>query len=173
MPYANYCCVSGTGFGSNTNTSNPFGANRPTFGNNTASSGSMFSNTAATAGSSSAFSGFSGTNSNNNSGGLFGGANKSTFGSGNTSGGSLFGGAPGGNAFGTLNSQPNAGFGAGPISSALGPNIAESQGTGSTPFQAHTEKEAGNNITNHFQSISCMQPYKNFSFEVSRNDTLI
>ena len=171
--FTNYHFLTGTGFGTNSNTSNPFGSNRPAFGNNTASSGSMFGNTTATAGSSSGFSGFGATNTNNSSGGLFGGASKPAFGSANTSGGSIFGGGSGGNAFGSSNNQPTTGFGGAPISSALGGNLAECQGTGSTPFQAYTEKESGNNTTNHFQSISFMQPYKNYSFEVSKKEQYI
>ncbi len=54
------------------------------------------------------------------------------------------------------------------MSSALSQNNAECQGTGGTPFSATTEKEnTTGNMTNHFQSISVMQPYKNFSFEAS------
>lgn len=128
----------------------------------------MFGNTAATAGSSSGFNNFGATSTNNSSGGMFSGVNKPAFGSGNTSGGGMFGGAAGGSAFGSSNNQPITSFGPAPISSALGGTLAECQGTGSTPFQAYTEKESGNNTTNHFQSISFMQPYKNYSFEVSK-----
>jgi nuclear pore complex protein Nup98-Nup96 len=125
----------------------------------------MFGTTTATAGGSGGFGGFGGTNTTNNTGGLFGGTNKPAFGGGGTTGGSIFGGGSGSSVFGSTANQPTSAFGA-PISSALGATTAECQGTGSTPFQAHTEKESGSTVTNHFQSISFMQPYKNFSFEV-------
>lgn len=125
----------------------------------------MFGATTATAGGSGGLGGFGSTNTSNNSGGLFGGNNKSSFGGGGATGGSMFGGGSSGSVFGSTANQPTSAFGA-PPSSALGPNTAESQGTGSTPFQAHTEKESGSTTTNHFQSISFMQPYRNFSFEV-------
>lgn len=158
--------AAGSGFGANNTTTTPFGGNRPGFGTNTTTTGAMFGSNTATAGASTGFGGFGATNNNSNaSGSLFGGANKPAFGTGNASGGSLFGGGSGGNAFGTSNNQPTSVFGA-PLSSALGANTAESQGTGSTPFQHYTEKESGTNVANHFQSISFMQPYKNYSFEV-------
>ena len=125
----------------------------------------MFGSTTATAGGSGALGGFGGNNTSNNSGGLFGGNNKPAFGTGGTTGGSIFGGGSTGSVFGSTSNQPTSAFGA-PISSALGLNTVESQGTGSTPFQTHTEKESGSNLMNHFHSISFMQPYKNYSFEV-------
>ena len=154
--------VSG-GFGANNST--PFGQNRPAFGASTTSSGTgLFGGGTATAGTTTGFGGFGSTaNNNNTSGGsLFGSTQKPAFGGGNTGGG-LFGSAS--PAFGSTNQQTSA-FGT-PISSALGTNNAECQGTGSTPFQAYTEKEGTGNTNNHFQSISFMAPYKNFSFEVS------
>lgn len=127
----------------------------------------MFGGTTATAGASTGFGGF-GSTSNNTSGGLFGGASKPAFGTGTTSGGGLFGSGSGGNTFGTSNTQSTGAFGA-PLSSALGANVAESQGTAVTPFQAYSEKESGTNVSNQFQSIPFMQPYKNYSFEVGHN----
>lgn len=124
----------------------------------------MFGTTTATAGGSGGLGGFGGTNTSNNSGGLFGN-NKPAFGTGGTTSGSIFGGGSSSGVFGTTPNQPTSAFGA-PISSALGVNTAESQGTGNTPFQVHTEKESGSNLMNHFHSISFMQPYKNYSFEV-------
>ena len=158
--------ITGTGgFGTN---NAPFGQNRPAFGASTTSSGSgLFGGGTATAGTTSGFGGFGSTTNTNNtsSGGLFGSTPKPAFGGGNTAGG-LFGSGNTGGGFGSTNNQQTSAFNA-PISSALGMNNAECQGTGSTPFSAYTEKEGTGNTTNHFQSISFMAPYKNFSFEVS------
>lgn len=114
--------------------------------------------------------GFGSTNTSNNSGGLFGGNNKPAFGGGGTTGGTTGGSIFGSGGFGSTANQSTGPFGA-PISSALGGNTAESQGTGSTPFQVHTEKETGSSLMNHFHSISFMQPYKNYSFEVGYPNT--
>ena len=157
--------ILGTGFGAGaSNSTAPFGGGTSAFGSNATTSSSLFGGTPATANSSTGFGGFGGSNTNNTSNSLFGGTGKSTFG-GNTSGGSLFGGGTTGTGFGSTTNQPSSAFGA-PISSALAPATAESQGTGSTPFQPFTEKESGSNVANQYQSISFMQPYKNFSFEV-------
>lgn len=155
-------------FGAAASNSTPFGANRPGFGAAATTSGGLFSgnNGTATAGASTGFGGFGNNNSNTTSGGLFGAPNKPAFGGSSTPGGGLFGGGAGATGFGAQNTQPTSAFGA-PLGSALGVNSADCQGTGSTPFQAYTEKEGQTNQTNHFQSISFMQPYKNFSFEVS------
>ena len=153
------------GFGATASTSAPFGGNSSGFGSNTSTGGGLFGGNTATSGTSTGFGGFGGGTSNN-TGSLFGGGNRPAFGAQQPSSnsGALFGGS---NAFGSSNNQTTSAFGA-PLSSALGNNNAECQGTGSTPFQAFTEKEgATGNQTNHFQSISFMQPYKNFSFEVS------
>ena len=164
-----------SGFGASTSNSNLFGgANKPAFGTPATSSGSLFGNGAtATTGASNGFSGFGAQNntSNNsspfntqNNGSLFGGANKPAFGGANTGSG-LFGSGSSANSFGPGNNQSTSVFG--PQSTALGGNNTECQGTGSTPFQAYTEKEgAGSTTTNHFQSISFMPPYQKFSFEV-------
>ncbi|KAL9020884.1 MAG: hypothetical protein Q9185_001847 [Variospora sp. 1 TL-2023] len=164
----------GTG---NTNTANsgfgasnaaPFGGNASGFGTNTSSAGGMFGSNTATSGTSTGFGGFGNSNTNTG-GGLFGGGgvSKPAFGSQPATGGSLFGG--GSNAFGSSNNQTTTAFGGAPLSSALASSNAECQGTGSTPFQAFQEKEGGTgNQTNHFQSITFMQPYKNFSFEELR-----
>ncbi len=165
-----------TGFGTNQGSS-PFGA-KPAFGAATTSGGGLFGGNTSTAGASTGFGGFGGTNNttnptsafgsntSNTGGGLFGNAaTKPAFGAGTTSGGGLFGG--GNNAFGATNNQTTSVFGT-PQSTALGGNNLECQGTGSTPFQAYTEKEgSGSTQTNHFQSISFMAPYAKFSFEVS------
>ncbi len=148
------------GFGAATTNASPFGQNRPAFGAPaTTTSGSLFGSTTATAGSTGGFGGFGSTNNNTSGGGLFG-AQKPAFGGG----GGLFGNSTTPNTgFSLNNNQQTSAF---PISSALGGNNAECQGTGNTPFTAFTEKEATGGVTNHFQSISFMQPYKNFSFEV-------
>lgn len=167
-----------TGFGTNQGSS-PFGA-KSAFGGTPTSGGGLFGSNTSTAGTSTGFGGFGGTNNttnptsafgsntSNTGGGLFGNtANKPAFGAGTTSGGGLFGG--GNNAFGATNNQTTSVFGA-TQSTALGSNNVECQGTGSTPFQAYTEKEGpGNAQVNHFQSISFMAPYAKFSFEVSHS----
>lgn len=161
--------VIGTGgFGVATTNTTPFGQNRPAFGASTSTGGNgLFGGGTATAPSTGGFGGFGSTTNNNNNtstGGLFGSTQKPAFGGGNTGGG-LFGNTGGG--FGTTNNQQQTGAFGAPISSALGANNAECQGTGSTPFLAYTEKEGTGSMNNHFQSVSFMQPYKNFSFEVS------
>ncbi|KAL9124733.1 MAG: hypothetical protein Q9217_005970 [Psora testacea] len=155
-----------SGFGSNTNSSSPFGQNKPAFGASTTVSG-LFGSGTSTAGGSGGFGGFGTNNSSNTTGGgLFGSAPKPAFGSGSTTGAGLFGSTTTG-GFGANNSQTTSAFGA-PVSSALGQNNAVCEGTGSTPFTAFTEKETTTSATNHFQSISFMAPYKNFSFEELR-----
>lgn len=158
--------TTGTGFGSTPAASSPFGQPRPAFGAPaTTSSGGLFGGGTATAGTSSGFGGFGANNSNNTSaGGLFGQpAQKPAFGGANTGGG-LFGGGNASGGFGQPNNQTTNSFSA----PNIGQNNAECQGTGSTPFTAFTEKEGTTgNVTNHFQSVSLMLPYRNFSFEVS------
>ncbi|KAF6240559.1 hypothetical protein HO173_001228 [Letharia columbiana] len=162
---------SGTGsFGVATTNTTPFGQNRPAFGASTTTGGTgLFGSGTATAGPTSGFGGFGSTTNNNNTsgGGLFGSTQKPAFGGGNTGGG-LFGTGNAGGGFGSTNNQQQTGAFGAPISSALGTNNAECQGTGSTPFSAYTEKEGTGNTNNHFQSVSFMQPYKNFSFEELR-----
>ena len=158
------------GFGAASSTT-PFGQNRSGgFGATTSTAGGgLFGSGTATAGTSGGFGGF-GSNSNNNNasgGGLFGSAPKPAFGATNTgTGGGLFGSGGTGGGFGSTNNQSAGAFGQ-PNSTALGANVGECQGSGSTPFTAFTEKEGTGAMTNHFQSISFMAPYKNFSFEVS------
>ena len=160
---------SGSGFGSSAPAANPFGGNRTGFGTSTTSSGSMFgTNNTPTAGASNTFGGFGTTSNSNTSGSLFG-PSKTGFGTGTASGGGLFGGASGGSSFGPSSNQTTSAFGT-PLSTALGANTADCQGTASTPFQAYTEKESGTNVSNQYQSISFMANYKNFSFEVGRGD---
>ncbi|KAI9879573.1 MAG: hypothetical protein M1830_008107 [Pleopsidium flavum] len=165
---------SSIGFGSNPqpNQQTLLGGAKP-FGQTTTSGGGLFGNNTATATSSTGFGGF-GTNSNttntsspfgggNTGGGLFGSStSKPAFGTGGSSGG-LFGAA----GFGTTNSQPTGAFGS-PASTALSSVNPQTDGTGNTPFQATTERESGSTQTNHFQSISFMQPFQKFSFEELR-----
>lgn len=154
----------GTGFGSTPSGTSAFGTqNRPAFGAPAASTsgGGLFGGGTATVGTTGGFGGFGSNTTNNASGGgLFGqpAAQKPAFGNSATGGG-LFGGAGGG--FGQPNNQAAGSFG------GLGGNVPDSQGTGSTPFQAYSEKEGTGNATNHFQSISTMEPYKKYSYEVS------
>ena len=170
-------CWTKIGFGANT--SNAFGAPRA-FGQPTTTSGSIFGNTATTAGTTGQFPPFGNTGNNaqqqptsspfgggastNTGSSIFGGANKTAFGGSGTTGGGIFGTSGGG--FGTSNNATTGAFGA-PASSALGATATlQSEGTGSTPFHAFTEKETGNSQTTHYQSISFMQPYQKYSFEV-------
>ena len=164
---ANMDVITGSaGFGANNNnnTTSLFGQSKPAFGATpTTGGGGLFgSSTAATSGTPGGFGGgFGSTNTNNNTtgGGLFGSQPKPAFG-GNAGGGGLFGG---GNTsgFGSTTNQPTNAFGA---SSALSQNNAVCEGTGSTPFTVVPEKDG--NMNNHYQSISFMAPYKNFSLEV-------
>ncbi|KAI9688364.1 MAG: hypothetical protein M1822_001313 [Bathelium mastoideum] len=172
------------GFGSNNNqNSSPFGS-KPAFGSTSTSSGSggLFGGGSTTA---SSFGGGFGSNAANNpsssapfgsntgSGSLFG-QNKQAFGSagaGNT-GSSIFGG--GSNAFGSnTNSNPSGAAGAfgASNSSPFASNVqaqTQNSGTGSTPFSAYTEKDAPTGSNCHYQSITFMQPYQNYSFEELR-----
>jgi hypothetical protein len=159
----------GTGFGSG-NTASPFGVNRSGFGatTNTTSGGGLFGSNTATSGPSTGFGGFgSNANNANSGGGMFGATNKPAFGAQNNTGGSLFGGGAGNNTFGQNNNQNTGAFG-NTLGAALGTSTTECQGTGSTPFQVVQEKDnAAGTTTNHYQSVTFMQPYKNFCFEVS------
>ncbi|KAI9722883.1 MAG: hypothetical protein M1812_001331 [Candelaria pacifica] len=167
----------GSAFGSTNNQTAPFGAAKPFGTNTTSGSGSIFGSQTANAAPSTGFAGFgtSGNTTNTSSpfgaastsGGMFGNNNKPAFGSntGNTSG-NLFGGSNTG-AFSSGNNTASGGPFGSPASTALGGANPQSEGTGSTPFQAFTEKDVGN-TTNHFQSITFMQPYQKFSFEELR-----
>jgi nuclear pore complex protein Nup98-Nup96 len=134
---------------------------------------------------------------NSTFGGGFGGGaatNNTTtsgFGGTNTSGGGLFGSKPSGfgtaatttgssNMFGASNNtsggfgtNTSTGFGTSNTSGGFGAgasNIAPNNGTGTTPFQAIQEKEAGNaNSQAQYQTITFMQPYQNFSLEELRS----
>lgn len=165
--------TTGSGFGASTTSG--FGS-KPAFGNTATTGGGLFG--ASTTASGTGFGGFGSNNTTSNAatpfgaaassgGGLFGSASKPAFGTGSSTGGGLFGGGSTGTGFGQSNTQTGL-FGA-PQSTALGTVAGDCQGTGSTPFQAFTEKDAPNSShTNHFQSISFMAPYNKFSFEELR-----
>ncbi|KAJ5595273.1 uncharacterized protein N7459_001481 [Penicillium hispanicum] len=163
----------GGGFGSNTqNQSNSlFGSqSRPGgFGTTTNTSGNLFGGTS-TPGTGSSFgsgggfgtgnTGAFGSNTNT-SGGLFGNKPAGTFGS-STTGGSTFGSNTG---FGGAGAT-NTGFGA--SGTAFQGNPPTCEGTGGTQFSPFTEKDNNSTVTNHYQSVSFMQPYSKFSFEELR-----
>ncbi|KAH0556405.1 hypothetical protein GP486_005674 [Trichoglossum hirsutum] len=162
----------GGGFGTNTNagtSTNLFGAKPSGFGTATTTSGSIFGSGTSTAPTSNAFGGFGSTTTTTPfGGGTTGGnifaSNKSSFGGTNTTGTTgtnIFGGGTG-SAFGA-NASTTSAF---PASTALGGTPEQCPGTGGTPFQPFTEKEAS--ITNQYQSISFQQPYQRFSFEELR-----
>lgn len=162
------------GFGTSTST---FGAAKPAFGSTTTGGGGLFgaSNTANTS-TGGGFGGFgSGTASTpafgasstgTTGGGLFG--SKPAFGAATTTpatGGGLFGSSSGTTgAFGSTNTATTGatggiGFG--------GSTQLPMQGTATVAYQPYTEKEGTTAMTNHFQTITFMPAYKNFSLEVS------
>ncbi|KAJ4984617.1 nucleoporin nup189 [Stagonosporopsis vannaccii] len=165
---------SGGGFGAtnnNNNTTSAFGS-KP-FGSST-TGGGLFGGSGATGGST--FGGFGSANNNTTSGfgggastgsGLFGGGNKPAFGAGSTTntGGGIFGGG-GGSTGGFGSNNTSGGFGSG-TSGGFGTAAPTNNGTASTPFQAHTEKD-GTSATQHYQTITFQQPYQNFSLEELR-----
>lgn len=165
------------GFGSNTQTQNPslFGSgnqNRTTgFGTNTNTGQNLFgANTTPNTGTTSGFgsTGFGsttggttgfGSSTNPSTGGIFG--NKGTgFGTSNTGG--------------TFGPSGTTGFGTGAATTGFGgtgtafQGAQTCEGTGGTPFNPFTEKDQNSTATNHYQSISFMQPYSKFSFEELR-----
>ncbi|KAJ5923556.1 hypothetical protein N7454_008801 [Penicillium verhagenii] len=169
------------GFGANNNQSGSlFGQaqNRPaSFGgaNTTGSAGGFGTNTAtggfgSAGNASSAFGG----------GGSGFGSNNNNTPNANSSGGSLFG-KPASTGFGTggfasapFGGSTNAtaistGFGGGSVGNAGAESMPpHCDGTGGTPFSAFVEKDTNTNATNHYQSVSFMQPYSKFSFEELR-----
>ncbi|RAL17550.1 nucleoporin family protein [Aspergillus homomorphus CBS 101889] len=166
---------SGGGFGTNNQTqgNSLFGTSKPSgFGTTQPSgTGSLFGSNATSTAGNSGFGGF-GSPANTGSsgfggstgGGLFG-ANKTTGGFGNTTGTTGFGtsgGSTGGFGGGVA---PAFGGGSG---TAFGQAVPPSDGTGSTPFSPFTEKDAASSVTNHYQSITFMQPYSKYSFEELR-----
>jgi nuclear pore complex protein Nup98-Nup96 len=164
---------SGGAFGANNNNntsafgSKPFGSSTTgggLFGGGGASTGSTFGGFgASTTNTSTGFGGGAGTGTS-----LFGGANKPAFGGGSTTttGGGLFGGGNTGGGFGATNTT--GGFGSGSTGGfGAAASNAPNNGTASTPFQAHTEKD-GTSATQHYQTITFQQPYTNYSLEELR-----
>ena len=149
------------GFGANTSNSSPFGQSKPAFGAAT-SSPSLFGGGTAT--SNNTFGGFGGAST-----GGFGAASNSAFGSsskpafGASTSNNLFGGSTSNPAFGGT-TQPATGFGSGsPFSSNQ-----QNNGTGTTPFSPHTEKEPNSAQSNTFQTISAMPAYNKYSLDELR-----
>jgi nuclear pore complex protein Nup98-Nup96 len=65
------------------------------------------------------------------------------------------------------NTSNNTGFGA-TSGNALGSQqLPECPGTAVTAYQVTSEKEPNSVAVNNFQSITFMQPYQKYSFEVS------
>ncbi|KAK9322935.1 nuclear protein 96-domain-containing protein [Lipomyces orientalis] len=167
--------TTGTGlFGQNTNQSSGFGgfgnASRPTFGSSSTGfggSGGLFGSSNTTQNTTSPFGSGGAFGSNTNAA-----ANTSPFGQANTAstGAGLFGSAAKpASAFGgfggtnTNTGSTNTAFGSG-----FGASVSTTnQGTTIT-FEPVQEKEASSNVTNVFQSISCMPAYQKFSFEELR-----
>ncbi|KAJ5221594.1 uncharacterized protein N7469_010481 [Penicillium citrinum] len=171
----------GGGFGANTqnNSGSLFGGQNRTSGfgsTNNNTGGSLFGSTTNTGNAggfgsstgggfgSGTTGGFGSSATNTNTGGGLFGANKPAggFGSTGTTGG--FGSSNTGGAFG---SSTNTGFGGGGTALAGGA-LPPCDGTGSTPFNAFTEKDTNSSVMNHYQSISFMQPYNKYSFEELR-----
>ncbi|KAL1297492.1 hypothetical protein AAFC00_005011 [Neodothiora populina] len=175
----------GSGFGATTNNSSPFGAAKPAFGGSTTTTGGgMFGSANNTATSGTGFGGFGGSNTASTpafgssatgaagGGGLFGStANKPAFG-GTTGGGGLFGGAATntGTGFGgAANTGTTTGFGgATGFGAPAAGQTPQNNGTATTPFAAHVEKDAASSTNSHYQSITFQQPYQAFSFEELR-----
>ncbi|CAG8357903.1 unnamed protein product [Penicillium salamii] len=174
----------GGGFGTTTQpqTNSLFGSQpRPGgFGaTNTTNSGGMFGNTQ-TAGATGGFgsTGFGsggttggfGTNTNttsNTGGSLFGASKPAGFGT-STTGTGGFGSSGGGFGAGAGAAAPTTGFGGSGTAFSQPGAAATCEGTGSTPFNAFTEKDNASSVTNHYQSICFQQPYTKFSFEELR-----
>ncbi|EAU35773.1 hypothetical protein ATEG_03971 [Aspergillus terreus NIH2624] len=164
----------GWGFGSNTQKTVELPLRRSEshrygIGTATSSGGSLFGG-GATSGGGFGSGGGGGFRSSGATGGGFG-----------SSGGGLFGNKTGG-GFGSTTTTPGGGFGSSGgfggggggtgfgsgTGTAFQQAIPPSDGTASTPFSAFTEKDGASSVTNHYQSISFMQPYSKYSFEELR-----
>lgn len=164
-----------TGFGNTNNStslfgnkpaSNPFGASTNSgtglFGNSTASGGGFGASTGGF-GSNNNTSAFGSNNNNASSSFSFGGnANKPAFGN-TTSATPLFGQGGSGttSGFGATNA-----FGSGTALSNQ--PVPPSEGTASTPFAPHIEKDGTGPASSAYQSIVFQQPYQKYSFEELR-----
>ncbi|KAJ5567240.1 hypothetical protein N7535_006546 [Penicillium sp. DV-2018c] len=178
--FCSYRFVEALRFGSNTQSqpNSLFGGARPGgFGTtNTSNTGSLFGqNTQATGtggfgtggGFGSSTTGGFGANANtsNTGGSLFGAAKPSAFGTSTGTGG--FGTSGGFGSTAAATPTPSTGFGGG--GTAFSGGLPACEGTGSTPFNPWTEKDAASaGTTNHYQSICLMQPYNKWSFEELR-----
>jgi nuclear pore complex protein Nup98-Nup96 len=163
-----------TGFGTSA-TSTPFGQNKTGFGATTTAGGGGLFGGGGTATAGSGFGGFGGGTTSafgggaatgtGGSGGLFGSAAKPFGGTSTTGGTTLFGSGTG---FGAGASTSTPAFGAG-ASTSFGGSLPQNNGTASTPFAEHVEKDpASANTQNRYQTISTMQPYQGFSLEELR-----
>ncbi|KAL4808392.1 nuclear protein 96-domain-containing protein [Aspergillus unguis] len=164
---------SGGGFGASTNTGSAFGQNRPAtgFGTQTSSTGGLFGSSTPSTGGGFGSGGFGSNNTSsgfgssaNTGGGLFGSKPATGFGSSAGTGTGTGFGSGTGTGFGT---SGGSGFGSA-SGTAFQQAVPPSDGTGSTPFSAFTEKDAASSVMNHYQSISFMQPYSKYSFEELR-----
>ena len=154
-----------------------FGQNKTGFGSTaTTTASSLFGGTTATAGGGfggGGSSGFGGTTTpfggGAASGGLFSQQSKPAFGSSTTGG--LFGGS--GTSGGTSTGfGGTSGAGGGFGGSTTTPSFSSTQqnnGTGTVPFNPHTDKDPGaTSGSNAYQSVSAMPNYNQFNFEELR-----
>lgn len=166
-----------TGFGNTNNSSslfgnkpasNPFGASTNSgsgglFGNSTNTGGGFGASTGGFGSNNSNTSAFGSNNNNASSSFSFGStANKPAFGN-TTSSTPLFGQGGSGttSGFGTTNA-----FGSGTALSNQ--PVPPSEGTASTPFAPHVEKDGTGPASSAYQSIVFQQPYQKYSFEELR-----
>ncbi|CCK73089.1 uncharacterized protein KNAG_0M02360 [Huiozyma naganishii CBS 8797] len=116
---------------------------------------------------------FGGNRSAFGGGGQFGGGGGGSFGS--QASASPFGAGPqqqqqgGFGAFGGGVSGGNPSpFASGAVGGAAGASAPVGSGTAIKPFTAFQDKDPTTNVTNCYQSITCMPEYRNFSFEELR-----
>lgn len=112
--------------------------------------------------------GFGASANNNNAGGSLFGASKPTGFGASTTGTGGFGTSGGFGSGAAATPAPSTGFGGSGTAFQQPGAGAVCEGTGSTPFNAFTEKDTSANVTNHYQSICFQQPYTKFSFEELR-----
>jgi nuclear pore complex protein Nup98-Nup96 len=152
------------GFGASTANASPFGQSKPAFGAAT-SSPSLFGGGGGTTTANNTFGGFGGGASTGGFGAgtnsAFGASAKPAFGA---SAGSLFGASTSNTAFGGTTQPATGGFGGGsPFSTNQ-----QNNGTGTTPFAPHVEKEQNSTQSNSFQTITAMPAYNKYSLEELR-----